>query len=169
MKDKNIVYIAFGSNKGDALANIKAAVAKLGKFGEVKQISPLFKTKPEGFLEQEDFINGALCFATALAPNDLLKELKNIELLLGRIPSFKNAPREIDLDIIFYNNTVLDTPALKIPHPLCHTREFVLRPLSAIAPDIIHPVTAQSVSLMLSKLMEIKKTSDCVQISGADL
>lgn len=100
MKD-NTVYIAFGANKGDALGNIKAAVAALGRLGRVTAVSPLFKTKPEGFLEQADFINGALCLATTLPPQKLLAELKQIEKDLGRKPDFKDAPREIDLDIIF--------------------------------------------------------------------
>jgi 2-amino-4-hydroxy-6-hydroxymethyldihydropteridine diphosphokinase len=158
MRDNN-VYIAFGSNKGNALNNIKAAIAALGKLGQVTSISPLFKTKPEGFLEQEDFINGALCLATPLAPQELLAELKNIESALGRKPAFKNAPREIDLDIIFYKDIILNTPALQIPHPLCHKREFVLLPLSFIAADFIHPANNKSVKVLLNELMTEKQSS----------
>jgi len=165
MKD-NTVYIAFGSNKGDALGNIKAAVAALGGLGRVTALSPLFKTKPEGFLGQADFINGALCLATTLPPQQLLTELKQIEKDLGRKPSFKDAPREIDLDIIFYNSDIFSSKTLNIPHPLCHKREFVLLPLSFIAPDFIHPIERKSVSRLLAALMTGKKSS-CQQIADS--
>lgn len=165
MKD-NIVYIGFGSNKGDALGNIKAAIAELGKIGQVTTVSPLFKTKPVGFLEQEDFINGALRLATTLPPPELLAELKRIEKALGRKPSFKNAPREIDLDIIFYNSDLFSSTDLIIPHRLCHKREFVLLPLSFIAPDFIHPAQKESVSSLLATLMTGKHSS-CKRIADS--
>lgn len=165
MKD-NTVYIAFGSNKGDAFGNIKAAVTALGRLGRVTEISPLFKTKPEGFLEQEDFINGALCLFTHLAPQQLLTELKNIEAQLGRKASFKNAPREMDLDIIFYNSDIFTSPALTIPHPLCHKREFVLLPLSLIAADFIHPAQKKTVSTLLKELLTGKQSS-CKKIADS--
>ncbi len=165
MKD-NTVYISFGGNKGDALGNIKAAVAALGRAGRVTAISPLFKTKPEGFLEQEDFINGALRLSTTLPPQELLAELKKIETALGRKPAFKNAPREIDLDIIFYNDSVLKTPELTIPHPLCHKREFVLLPLSFIAADFTHPSQKKTVKTLLKELMADRKSS-CQKIDDS--
>lgn len=165
MKD-NTVYISFGSNKGDSLANIKAAIALLEDLGHVKAVSPLFKTKPEGFLEQEDFINGALCLSTLLRPQELLEGLKKIESAVGRKPSFKNAPREIDLDIIFYNSEVINTPALQVPHPLCHKREFVLRPLSFIAADFIHPLAKQSVKTILDHIM-MGQASTCQKLTDS--
>lgn len=165
MKD-NTVYISFGSNKGDSLANIKAAIAMLADLGHVKAVSPLFKTKPEGFLEQEDFINGALCLSTLLRPQELLEGLKKIESAVGRKASFKNAPREIDLDIIFYNSDIFTSPALTIPHPLCHKREFVLLPLSLIAADFIHPAQKKTVSTLLTELMT-EKQSSCQKIADS--
>jgi len=164
MKPKT-VYIAFGSNKGNCIENIKAAIAALAEFGKVTAVSPLFKTKPEGYLEQEDFINGALAFSTSLSPQELLKELKNIEAVLGRKPTFRNAPREIDLDIIFYEDTVISSPELTIPHPLCHKREFVLLPLSLIAADFVHPIQKETVKQLLARLKAQKRVSDCIRLN----
>lgn len=147
----NIVLIAFGGNKGDTRQYIAAAVTRLGMLGIVEKVSPLFTTKPEGFKDQPDFLNGALILKTALSPADLLRELKKIEKELGRKPTFANGPREIDLDIIFYNDIILDTPDLKIPHPRMHERIFVLLPASHVAPDFKHPATGETISQMLKK------------------
>ncbi|MDR1123688.1 MAG: 2-amino-4-hydroxy-6-hydroxymethyldihydropteridine diphosphokinase [Elusimicrobiota bacterium] len=152
----NTVYIAFGANKGDVKKNIAAAVAGLEAFGSVEKISPLFITEPEGFKGQPDFTNGALEFKTALAPQDLLRALKDIETRLGRGPAPANGPREIDLDIIFYNSQTVQTPRLTIPHPRAHEREFVLLPLSFIAPDFTHPITGLSVGQMLRAVIRAK-------------
>ena len=149
----NEVLIAFGSNKGDCKQNIQRAVEMLADLGEVEKISPIFITKPEGFALQPDFLNGALLLRTALEPQALLAALKNIETSLGRRPAFRNAPREIDLDIIFYNDLVLNGEILTIPHPLAHGREFVLLPLSYNAPNMAHPVTGKTVNQMLKELL----------------
>ena len=153
----NTVYIAFGGNKGCVRKTIAKAVAALEAFGSVEKISPLFITEPQGFKDQPDFINGALEFKTALAPQDLLRALKDIETRLGRRPTFANGPREIDLDIIFYNSQTVQTPQLVIPHPRVSEREFVLLPLSFIAPDFRHPLTGQSVWQMLRAAIRAKE------------
>lgn len=151
MKAKNKVFIALGSNKGDLRANILSAVAHLAQTGNVLNISPLIETAPEGYADQDDFLNGALVLETALAPHELLKNLKKIEAQLGRKPTFKNGPREIDLDIIFYNDLILQTDSLTIPHPRAHERVFVLEPLCALAPDFRHPVLGLTVCELMSK------------------
>ena len=152
----NIAVIAFGGNKGDVRQNIARALAMLENLGRVEKISPLFITEPEGFKEQPDFINGALLLKTELGARELLKELKNIEAQAGRTPNFTNGPREMDLDIIFFNNEIIDAPGLTIPHPRAKNRDFVLMPLSFIAPGYKHPATGETVSQMLKYVIEAK-------------
>lgn len=165
MKNHKTVYIAFGANKGDAKGNILKALQGLSAFCRVCQISPLYLSKPEGFLEQEDFINGALEAKTDLSPIQLLASLKEIETRLGRQKSFRDAPREIDLDIIFYGNEIVTFPQLYIPHQSFRKREFVLLPLKQIAPDFIDPLSGKSVSLLYSELMSEKKESTVRKLS----
>ena len=163
----NTAYIAFGSNKGDCLKNIRTALKELAKYGAVKQISPLFRTKPEGFAAQADFINGALALETALPPQDLLAKLKEIETSVGREKTFRNGPREIDLDIIFYGNKTLNLPTLQIPHPRFAQREFVLLPLSFIARERIDPISKKTVGELLEVLKHAKGQSDCIKLDEA--
>lgn len=147
----NIVYLAIGSNI-DPDKNIKLALKELAKLGEIIKVSNFIKTKPEGFLNQDDFLNGAVKFKTTLTPKNLLKELKNIEHLLKRNTPFRNGPRTIDLDIIFYGNLILKTPALIIPHPRTDKRFFVLKPLSEIAACKRHPILKKQVRTLLKEL-----------------
>lgn len=147
----NIVYLAVGSNINPQ-KNIELALKELAKIGQVINVSKLIKTKPEGYLNQDDFLNGAIKFKTALSPKDLLKELKNIEKFLKRNTPFRNGPRTIDLDIIFYGNLILNTPDLIIPHPRADKRFFVLKPLSEIAPCKTHPILKKQVKTLLKIL-----------------
>ena len=150
MKD-NIVYLALGSNI-EPKKNVKSALKELAKLGEIISISKFIKTKPEGYLNQADFLNGAVKFQTTLSPENLLKELKNIEKVLKRNTPFRNGPRTIDIDIIFYGNLILDTANLIIPHPRCDKRFFVLKPLSEIAPCKVHPILKKQVRTLLKEL-----------------
>lgn len=165
MKKFNTVFIAFGSNKGEPLQNIKAALKQVEKFCKIKQISHFFITKPEGYLNQPDFINGVFEAQTALAPQELLKALKQTEKQLGRKETFRNAPREIDLDIIFYGSIVLQQANLNIPHKAFRQREFVLTPLAQIAPDFKDPVTQKTVKQLLEQLMSKKAESTVKQFN----
>ncbi len=147
----NTVYLAIGSNINPQ-KNIVLALKELAKIGKIISVSKLIETKPEGYLNQADFLNGAIKFKTALSPERLLKELKNIEKLLKRNTPFRNGPRTIDLDIIFYGNLILNTQALIIPHPRAHDRYFVLKPLTEIAPNKTHPVLKKQVKTLLKEL-----------------
>ena len=147
----NIVYLAIGSNINPK-KNIELALKELAKIGQIISVSKLIKTKPVGYLEQADFLNGAIKFRTVLAPKDLLKELKNIEKFLKRNTPFRNGPRTIDIDIIFYGNLILNTPILTIPHPRASERFFVLKPLSEIAPFKVHPILKKQVRTLLKDL-----------------
>ena len=137
---KSKVFIALGSNIGNLEENLNAALEKLAKFAEIKKVSSFYKTKPQGFLEQADFLNGVCLINTDLSPQDLLKKLKEIEKEMGRKKTFKDGPRLIDLDIIYYDDIILNTAALTIPHPRAHLRLFVMKGLAQIAPDFMHPL-----------------------------
>ena len=127
-----IAAIALGSNLGDPRANVERAIAQLGTLGTVTKRSTLHETKPWGVREQPDFINAVVLLETQLAPRALLTALQRIEREMGRVKTYKWGPRAIDLDIVLYDDLVVDEPDLKIPHPHFREREFVLGPLSEI-------------------------------------
>ena len=164
MKNFNTVFIAFGSNKGNEIQNIKAALKQTGNFCEIKQISPLFISKPEGYLNQKDFTNGVFKAQTSLTPQELLNALKQVEKQLGRKETFRNAPREIDLDIIFYGDIILQEPDLIIPHKSFSQREFVLAPLAEIAPDFKEPVAGKTIKQLLAQLRQNKPQSTVIKL-----
>jgi 2-amino-4-hydroxy-6-hydroxymethyldihydropteridine diphosphokinase len=143
--DNHIVYLALGSNLGDRLANLKQAIASLPPQVDVKARSRVYETPPWGYADQPAFLNQVLKGNTYLEPAPLLKHLKRLEMALGRVPSFQNGPRLIDIDLLFYNELVLDTPPLVLPHPRMHERGFVLMPLMDIAADLVHPVKNKTI------------------------
>jgi 2-amino-4-hydroxy-6-hydroxymethyldihydropteridine diphosphokinase len=148
--ENHIVYLALGSNLEDRLANLKQAIASLSPQMEVKAKSRVYETPPWGYADQPMFLNQVIKANTYLEFEPLLKHIKRLEIALGRKPSFKNGPRLIDLDILFYDDLVMETPSLVIPHPYLHERGFVLLPLMDIAPDLVHPVHKKSVREMLA-------------------
>ena len=134
-----ISYIGFGSNLGNRRENIEKAIELLKKEEgvEVRKISSLYETDPVGGPPQGKFLNGVAEVKTSLTPRELLECLKKIEKDVGRKPGkVRWGPREIDLDILLYGDGSIDEPDLKIPHPEMHGRDFVLKPLSEIAPDV---------------------------------
>lgn len=143
--DEHVVYLALGSNIGNRAQNLKEAIAALPPQMEVKAKSAVYETPPWGFEDQEKFLNQAVRVETYLKPEQLIKHLKRLEVALGRKESFQNGPRLIDIDILFYDDLVLYSPALTIPHPHLHERGFVLVPLMDIASDFVHPVKKKSI------------------------
>lgn len=143
--EEHFVYLALGSNLGNRAANLKEAIASLSPQMEVKAKSNIYETLPWGFADQGMFLNQVLRVETYLKPEPLLRHLKRLEIALGRKASFKNGPRMIDMDILFYDDLVIESPALVIPHPHVHERGFVLVPLMDIAPDFVHPVKKKSI------------------------
>jgi|SRR5688572_5595084 2-amino-4-hydroxy-6-hydroxymethyldihydropteridine diphosphokinase len=144
------VYLALGSNLDNRLTNLKQAVAALPPQMEVKAKSHVYETPPWGYEDQPKFLNQVVKVSTYLEPEPLLKHIKRLEVMLGRKASFLYGPRLIDIDILFYDDLVLDTPSLVIPHPRLHERGFVLLPLMDIAPDLMHPVEKKSVRELLA-------------------
>jgi 2-amino-4-hydroxy-6-hydroxymethyldihydropteridine diphosphokinase len=143
------VYLALGSNLGDRHANLRAAVKALAPGVRVLEESRIYETPAWGYEDQPPFLNMALKAETSLQPEALLAHVKQLESDLGRTPSFHWGPRLIDIDVLFYDDLVLDTPGLTIPHPRLHERAFVLVPLADIAPALLHPATGKTVQQML--------------------
>jgi 2-amino-4-hydroxy-6-hydroxymethyldihydropteridine diphosphokinase len=145
-------YIGLGSNLGDRLAILRRAVDALGSLGTVRSVSPLYETKPIGYAEQPWFLNAVAHLDTALHPEPLLTALKRIERDLGRRPSFRYGPREVDLDLLLYDDLIRrDAPPL-LPHPSLHERAFVLQPLADLAPALLVPGHRATVLELLARL-----------------
>jgi len=130
----HIVYLGIGSNLGDRQANIIEAIKRLSGISKtiVTKVSPLYETEPVGGPPQGKFLNGAIELFTDLSPFELLSELRKIEMNLGRTSKGDNMPRTIDLDILLYDDIILNDNDLVIPHPRMNEREFVMRPLNDI-------------------------------------
>ncbi len=134
------IILGIGSNLGNKKQNIKKALNLIKEKTKIIKISNLYLTKPVGYLNQDKFLNGAIILNTILKPLELLDFLKSIETKLKRIKTFKNGPRTIDLDILYYEDKIIKQKNLIIPHPRLYERSFVLEPLNEIDPEFIDPV-----------------------------
>ena len=149
--------IALGSNQDseggrDRRGNLLEAVERVKGLGEVVAVSSFYDTAPVGYVEQPRFLNGALLLETELEPVELLRELLAVEKSMGRVRGVDKGPRVIDLDLLLYGQTVLETEGLTLPHPEMADRRFVLEPLAEIAPWMVHPVLGLTVGELLAKL-----------------
>jgi 2-amino-4-hydroxy-6-hydroxymethyldihydropteridine diphosphokinase len=143
------VVLALGSNLGNSREYMIAALGHLKRLGSLKKVASLYQTSPYGYYDQPDFLNTAVIAETKLKPFPLLNTLKKIEQEMGRTERQRWGPREIDLDIIFYNQKVISSEELTIPHPDFHNRAFVLLPLAEIAPDWMSPLHRSPVKELL--------------------
>ncbi len=147
-----MVYLGLGSNVGDRRQNLKQALELISERSDVMMLSSIYETEPVGFADQPLFLNAVCCISTGMNPRELLTTIKAIEAKLGRRVSFPNAPRPIDIDILFYDDEIVNNPDLIIPHPRLSQRAFVLIPLVEISPDFIHPRTHTTIKEMLSSI-----------------
>ena len=146
-------YLGLGSNVGVRESNLRQALKFLSGHGDaVQEISPVYETNPVGYADQPAFLNCVCRFETELKPKDLLSTVKGIEGLVGRAPTFQNGPREIDIDILFYGDVVVESKVLTIPHVRIAERAFVLVPLADIAPEIVHAGSGQTVAELLNSV-----------------
>ncbi len=163
----HIVYLAFGSNLGDRYSNLAAALQRLRDVVEIRAISSIYETDPVGYLDQPRFYNIVCSGTTVLLAPKLLKYAKEIESALGRQPSFRNGPRLIDIDIIFYDDLLMSQGDLTIPHPRMAERAFVLVPLVEIAPQVVDPISGHTAQELLQNISQkgVKKLAPALRIS----
>lgn len=160
MTGSHVAYLSAGSNLGDRKANMKSAIASLGTAGIlVRRVSHIYETEPVGIADQPWFLNLVLEVETRLSPHGLLASCMGIEAGHGRVRTSPGAARTLDLDILLYDNLIIDEPDLRIPHPRMAERRFVLEPLAEIAPAVIHPVLGKSALSLLASCPDIPLVS----------
>ena len=141
-----VSYLCLGSNLGEREENLCQALTLLSAKANLEKVSSVYETEPVGYKEQPLFLNLVCRITTDLSPDELLHLAKDVETGMGRVPSFTNAPRIIDIDILFYEDRVMNTQNLTIPHPRLQDRAFVLIPLAEIAPDLVHTKLGKSIA-----------------------
>jgi 2-amino-4-hydroxy-6-hydroxymethyldihydropteridine diphosphokinase len=146
-----VVYLGLGSNLGDRAANLRGALKAIGAFAQIEAVSRVYESEPVGYIDQPEFWNLVARVRTTLQPEALFVRLKQVETDLGRTPAFRNAPRLIDIDILSYDQLVLNTPTLEIPHPRMRERSFVLYPLAELEPGFRHPKTGELLTALIGQ------------------
>jgi 2-amino-4-hydroxy-6-hydroxymethyldihydropteridine diphosphokinase len=148
----NKVYLLIGGNMGDRMANLENALNLIGtNLGKIIQISSLYETAAWGLTEQPDFLNQAVFIHTNLCANELMDAILQIERNMGRERNIPLGPRIIDIDIIYFNEEIVNNERVTIPHPKIAERRFVLLPLTEIAPNYLHPILDKSNTLLLKE------------------
>ena len=145
-------YLGLGTNLGDRKENLRNAIDAIAEKMTVCERSSLYETAAWGYIDQPDFLNQVIKVETSLTPLRLLNFLKKTEVELGRVANFRYGPRQIDVDILFYDEIVKNTGRLQIPHPRLAERAFVLVPLNEIAPSFRHPALKKTVAELLAEL-----------------
>jgi len=146
------VYLSLGSNVGDRSANLRTAIDRLAALGTVVAVSSFYETEPVEFTAQPWFLNCVVKLDTEKMPKQLMSSLLDLEQNMRRRRVQKKGPRTIDIDILLFGSSVIETKGLTVPHPAMHERRFVLEPLSEVAPDLRHPVFKKTVRELLNSL-----------------
>ena len=146
------IFLALGSNIKNRQQHLETAIALLRKKVHTITVAPLYETKPRYFEDQQNFLNTVLRGYTDLQPLELLHFTQAMQQEVGRVERFRNGPREIDIDILFYDDMLYKDSELDIPHPRLQERDFVLQPFSVINPDFCHPVLKQTIIELLDAL-----------------
>jgi 2-amino-4-hydroxy-6-hydroxymethyldihydropteridine diphosphokinase len=150
-----MVYLGIGSNLGDKQGNCLDALERLSTKGiSISKRSAIYETQPWGVDDQPDFVNMAVEAETGMSPEELLVTLKEIECEMGRKAGTRWGPRLIDLDVLFYDDRIVQSKDLVIPHPLLHKRDFVLLPLAEISPECVHPVLKKTIRELAQELIK---------------
>jgi 2-amino-4-hydroxy-6-hydroxymethyldihydropteridine diphosphokinase len=140
-----LAYLSLGSNLGDRAAHLTTAISRLEALGQVVAVSSFYETEPVELTAQPWFLNCAVALDTEKMPRQLLASVLGVEQQMGRRRVQKKGPRTIDIDILLFGSSVIETKGLTIPHPAMHERRFVLEPLAEIAPDVRHPVLKRTI------------------------
>jgi 2-amino-4-hydroxy-6-hydroxymethyldihydropteridine diphosphokinase len=148
----NLVYISLGSNVGDRASNLRAAIERLDEAGSVKATSGFYETEPVELRDQPWFLNCVVALDTSFGPAELLKKILAIEQEMGRVRTRDKGPRSIDIDILLFDDKIVEERGLRIPHPAMHQRRFVLEPLAEIAPEAVHPQLRKTAGELLATL-----------------
>lgn len=151
----NKIYLLLGSNMGNSKASLSKAVVQIGKYiGKVIRKSGLYSTAAWGNTNQPDFLNQVIIVETKLSAPQTMQSILAIEEKMGRIRTIKNAPRIIDIDILFFNKEIINQPQLTVPHPQIQKRRFVLVPLNQLSPNFKHPLLNKTVHQLLINCLD---------------
>lgn len=156
----NLVYLGLGSNIGNLKQNLRTAQKEIDKIGKIIKKSSLYKTEPVNYRNQAEFLNMVLALKTVLSPLELIVQLQKIEHKMGRIKEIDKGPRLIDIDILYYNNEIIDQPNLQIPHPQITKRNFILIPMNEIASKHKDPKYKK----IIKELLQNSKNSEKVTL-----
>lgn len=157
------VFLGLGTNLGDKEFNLNRAIQHIGlKIGSVLNISSFYESKAWGFKSDNEFLNAVILVDSKLSAPEILEKAKKIEQKMGRTLESDGHyhDRIIDIDILLYDNQIVELPNLKIPHPLMHKRDFVLIPLMEVAPDLVHPLLNETINSLNNKLQKDKEKND---------
>lgn len=150
--NQHIIFLGLGANVGDKKKNLKKAIDLLNENIINIKLSKFYETEPWGYEDQDNFLNIAIRGKTSLLPIELLKFVKDVEKKVGRIERFKWGPREIDIDILFYDDLIYKDSDLQIPHPYLHERDFALSPLMDLDPNLVHPILKRTIRHIRSRV-----------------